>query len=97
MPAASCFRVRRPAERWLRAELVFVAASLLALFVLFFLTDAQRWAEQYTSINRVFLHFVPAFLFFVLTVFQSLPLTPDFSPSRREESERLPGGEHPLV
>ncbi len=90
-------RVRRRAERWLRAELVFVAASLVALFVLFFLTDAQRWAEQYTSINRVFLDFVPAFLFFVLTVFQSLPLTPDFSPSRREESERLPGGEHPLV
>ena len=56
------------AERWLRAELVFVAASLLALFVLFFLTDAQRWAEQYTSINRVVLDFVPAFLFWVLTV-----------------------------
>jgi hypothetical protein len=64
---ASAFR--RGAARWQRAELVFVVTSLLALFVLFFMTDAQRWAEQYTSINRVFLDFVPAFLFWVLTVF----------------------------
>ncbi|MDS4040683.1 MAG: hypothetical protein RKP20_05850 [Candidatus Competibacter sp.] len=59
----------RGAARWQRVELVFVVASLLALFVLFFMTDAQRWAEQYTSINRVFLDFVPALLFWVLTVF----------------------------
>jgi uncharacterized membrane protein len=87
--------VRRRAERWLRAELVFVAASLMALFVLFFLTDAQRWAEQYTSINRVFLDFVPAFLFWVLTVVQHL--TPNVSSAREEGGERLRGGEHPLV
>ena len=56
------------AERWRRVELALVIASLLALFVLFFLTDAQRWAEQYTSINRVFLEFIPALLFWTLTV-----------------------------
>jgi hypothetical protein len=60
--------IRRGAEGWQRAELAFVVTSLLALFVLFFMTDAQRWAEQYTSINRVFMDFVPAFLFCVLTV-----------------------------
>jgi hypothetical protein len=65
---------KRGAARWQRAGLVFVVTSLLALFVLFFLTDAQRWAEQYTSINRVFLEFVPAFLFWVLTVFASRAL-----------------------
>jgi hypothetical protein len=65
------------------------------LFVLFFLTDAQRWAEQYTSINRVFLDFVPAFLFWVLTVFQHL--TPNPSSAREEGSERLCDGEHPPV
>lgn len=66
------------AARWQWAGLVFVVTSLLALFVLFFLTDAQRWAEQYTSINRVLLEFVPAFLFWVLMVFHPapLPLTP---------------------
>jgi len=63
---------RHGAERWQRAELVFVISSLLALFVLFFMTDAQRWAEQYTSINRVFLDFIPAFLFCALTVWERL-------------------------
>lgn len=59
-------------QPWQRAQLVWVAASLLALFVLFFWTDAQQWAAQYTSINRVFLDFVPAFLFWNLAVFQHL-------------------------
>lgn len=59
--------IRRGLAGWERAEWVFVVTSLLALFVLFFMTDAQRWAEQYTSINRVFLDFVPAFLFCILT------------------------------
>jgi len=62
---------RQRAERWRWAGLAFVSASLLALFVLFFMTDAQLWAEQYTSINRVFLDFVPALLFWALTVFMS--------------------------
>lgn len=60
------------AQPWQRAQLVWVAASLFALFILFFWTDAQQWAEQYTSINRVFLDFVPAFLFWSLAVFQHL-------------------------
>ena len=87
--------VRGRAERWLRAELVFVVASLVALFVLFFLTDAQRWAEQYTSINRVLLDFVPTLLFWVLTVFQSINVS--FVPASDEGSERSGGGQHPPV
>lgn len=87
--------VRRQAECWLRAELVFVTASLLALFALFFLTDAQSWSKDYTSINRVFLDFVPAFLFWVLTVFQSISL--DSVPASDEGSERSGGGQHPPV
>jgi hypothetical protein len=87
--------IRGRAERWLRAELTFVVTSLLALFVLFFLTDAQRWAEQYTSINRVFLQFVPALLFWVLTVFQSINL--DSVSASDEGSERSGGGQHPPV
>lgn len=55
--------------RWRRVMTVFISTCLSMLFVLFFLTDAQLWAEQYTSINRVFLHFVPALLFWVMTVF----------------------------
>ncbi|MFO7640394.1 MAG: hypothetical protein R6X17_03765, partial [Candidatus Competibacteraceae bacterium] len=65
---ALALAVRRGAERWRWAQATFVGSSLLALFVLFFLTDAQLWAEQYTSINRVVLEFVPAWLFCVVTV-----------------------------
>lgn len=85
------------AARWQQAELVFVVTSLLALFVLFFLTDAQLWAEQYTSINRVFLEFVPAFLFWMLTVFQSSSLALDPPSSSGGESGRPHGGEHPPI
>lgn len=89
--------VRGRVERWLRAELLFVAVSLVALFVLFFLTDAQRWAEQYTSINRVVLDFVPAFLFWVLTMFEQLSRASGLSPSGGKGNERVRGGEHPAV
>lgn len=74
------------AERWRRVMAVFVASCLLLLFVLFFLTDAQRWAEQYTSINRVFLHFVPALLFWIVTVF--------VSPAPAVDRGRSTAGEH---
>lgn len=86
--------LRRRFERWLLAGLVFVAVSLLALFVLFFLTDAQRWAEQYTSINRVFLDFVPALLFWTLTVFQRIPSA---SLMEKPGNDRSNGGEHAPV
>lgn len=56
------------AERWRRIMAVFIGSCVLMLFVLFFCTDAQHWAAQYTSINRVFMHFVPALLFWVFTL-----------------------------
>jgi len=39
-----------------------------ALFVIFFLSDSGRWAMNYTSINRLPLHFVPAILFAIACV-----------------------------
>lgn len=85
---------RRGAERWRRAQLAFIVSSLLALFVLFFMTDAQIWAEQYTSINRVFLDFVPAFLFCVLTIWvvprpRMIPVVCQFSPENDPLKNRL--------
>lgn len=91
--------VRRPVERWQRAQLIFIITSLAALFVLFFMTDAQRWAEYYTSINRVFLEFIPALLFWALTVLipprstncagQHLPVALDHGGSDRPDPELL--------
>ncbi|MCB1826625.1 MAG: hypothetical protein KDJ54_19405 [Candidatus Competibacteraceae bacterium] len=89
--------IRRGTARWQRAGLVFVVTSLLALFVLFFLTDAQHWAEQYTSINRVFLEFVPAFLFWVLIVFHPSPFATHPALSRGEEQGGPRGSEYPPV
>ena len=62
---------RRGAPSWLRAGTVFVLGALSALFVLFFLTDAHLWATKSTSINRLFLQFVPAFVFWMLTLWES--------------------------
>lgn len=39
---------------------VVLGGGLLFLFVLFFLTDAAVWALNYTSVNRLVLHIVPA-------------------------------------
>lgn len=47
----------RPALRMLTW---FVALGLAFLSVLFFFTDASAWAENFTSVNRVLMHLVPA-------------------------------------
>ncbi|NEV62822.1 hypothetical protein [Thiorhodococcus minor] len=54
---------------WLRAELALVLSSLAALFVLFFLTDAHRWAERSTSVSRLVLHFTPVYVFYLFSLF----------------------------
>ncbi len=60
------------ANRILRLCSVQVCAGFLMLFVLFFLTDASRWAEQGTSNNRLFLHMVPMLLFYVLILLNAV-------------------------
>ena len=56
-----------------RADLIittgFITLLLSAFFVLFFCTAAGQWAKDFTSINRIMLHLVPAILFWMLTVF----------------------------
>jgi hypothetical protein len=62
-------------EPWRLAGAVLIISGLLVLFLLFFFTDAHHWARQYTSVNRVFLHFMPALLFWILTVLTASPFT----------------------
>ena len=59
---------RTLAEPWRLAGMIVMGSGLLMLFVLFFFTEAYLWAVEYTSINRVFLQFAPALLFWALTV-----------------------------
>jgi cell division protein FtsW (lipid II flippase) len=84
------------AERWRRIAAMFVGSCLLMLFCLFFFTDAQRWAEQYTSINRVFLHFVPVLLFWIVTVFAPASASAARPPSARTAGPSA-GGEQPQI
>lgn len=62
---------KHPEARWLWVQLTLVTESLLALFVLFFLTDAYRWAEQATSTGRLLLHFMPVYVFYLLTLWEA--------------------------
>ncbi len=62
-------------EVWRLAGAVLVGSSLVVLYILFFYTEAYLWVEQYTSVNRLIMHFVPAWLFWSMTIF--LPLFAD--------------------
>ncbi|QIK38601.1 hypothetical protein GWK36_12110 [Caldichromatium japonicum] len=59
------FRLGVPS--YFKAQIVFVLGSLVLLYVLFFLTGAHLWAEKATSINRLILHFVPVYVFYIMT------------------------------
>ena len=60
--------VRGERVSWLLSGLTLALCSLVLLWGLFFLTDAHRWAEQGTSLGRLLLHFMPFYVFFLLTL-----------------------------
>ena len=66
LAAAVIVRMRGCAEPWFQAGLIWVLTSLAALYVLFFWTDAYRWAINGVSINRIILQFVPALVFWIM-------------------------------
>ena len=51
---------------------LLIAGGIAMLFLLFFFTEAHLWAEQATSINRLFLHLAPALVFYLLLLFTGL-------------------------
>jgi hypothetical protein len=59
------------------------------LFVLFFLTTASAWAQDFTSANRLILQLVPSVLVLAATLLRPLP---DVSrePVRRAETSVAP-------
>ena len=56
-------------RRALGATTLLILTLGAAFFGLFFFTQAGKWAEDFTSINRIILHFTPVLLFWALTVF----------------------------
>jgi hypothetical protein len=66
------FSVRRiVTDRVLLLCSIQVASGFTMLFVLFFMTHARLWAEQYTSLNRLLLQMVPLLLFYGLILFNA--------------------------
>jgi hypothetical protein len=59
---------RDPDKAWQKAGLAWALGSLAAIYFLFFRTDAYLWAVKATSINRLLLHFMPALMFWSMTV-----------------------------
>lgn len=55
-------------REWQKGGLVWALGCFAAIYFLFFWTDAYLWAMKGTSINRILLHFVPALLFWIMTV-----------------------------
>lgn len=60
----------------LRGMTVLVAGGFLFLFVAFFLTQAQVWAEDYTTLNRAILHIVPSLLFYLMVLYREAIVWP---------------------
>lgn len=58
------------APSWLRAQMMFILGSLILFYLLFFMTGAHLWAEKATSINRLILHFVPVYVFGMMTLWE---------------------------
>ena len=59
----------------LQALAWFLGFAFLFLFFLFFFTDASRWAENFTSVNRVLMHVVPLTVI-LLTMLMVSPQAP---------------------
>ncbi len=53
-------------ERQVAANVLLVIMGLGMLYVLFFYTNAAQWAENGTSVNRLFLHLAPVVAFLVV-------------------------------
>ena len=70
--AALIQTLRGRAEPFMRAALAWVITSLIALYLLFFWTQAARWVIQGTSFNRIVLQFVPAMMFWIMALWVAI-------------------------
>lgn len=60
-------------DRTARLLGLFVLLQFIALFVLFFFTDAGAWAADFTSANRLILQLVPGVFVFIAALLRDLP------------------------
>ena len=60
------------AERWQQGAFVWVLSAIAAFYLLFFWTPAAEWVRLGTSVNRIMLHFAPALVFWLMTLWHSI-------------------------
>jgi len=90
MLGAACLKLL-PAGSLRRTILAFYGVLLFAQLFIFEATETGQWAEDWTAINRLPLHFTPALVFSLVVVGQAL--LEKTWPSR----ERLAGGKKILL
>jgi hypothetical protein len=91
-PMVICWRWRElRANASLRLLGFLLVACLGFLMFLFLLTDAARWAESFTAINRLVMHLAPA----VVTLLALLLRRVDLSPELRDTAPASAGPTHP--
>ena len=66
----------------LRGMTILVLTGFAFLGVVFFFTQAQAWAEDYTTLNRAFLHMAPMLLFYVMVLFRDAARLPQWLNAR---------------
>ncbi|CAN5428116.1 hypothetical protein BH11PSE11_BH11PSE11_02200 [soil metagenome] len=66
--AALLVSLPRLLDSRMRALTVLVAGAFAFLLVVFFFTAVNAWAEDFTTVNRAFLHMSPMLLFYVLVL-----------------------------
>lgn len=84
--AAAFAGLRIGSAGWHRAGLVWALASLGAVYLLFFWTEAYLWAVQATSFNRILLQFAPALTFWLMMVWLDLAGKIERRPDRATSS-----------
>ncbi|HEX6831976.1 MAG TPA: hypothetical protein VF132_00470, partial [Rudaea sp.] len=68
---------------------LLVAGCLALLLVLFVFTDASRWAESFTAVNRLVMHLVPALVTFLALLLRGAEFFPERSDTA-QASDPLP-------
>ncbi|MEO8803866.1 MAG: hypothetical protein ABI304_09735 [Rudaea sp.] len=79
------------AHESLRLLGLFLLAGFGFLLFLFLLTDAARWAESYTAINRLIMHLVPATITLLALLFRDTTLPVRRDTTREAAASPVPG------
>lgn len=66
----------------LRGMTVLVFGAFSFLLVVFFFSQASAWAEDYSTLNRAFLHMAPMLLFYVMVLMHEAARLPDILRAR---------------